>query len=289
MSSFETVLTATLLASPLNMLLGPLARDELVKQRDELLKQNIMIKEATSKKKEITPVPEDAQIQVSSRTTGGVWEYLKLESEEIRKDFIAFRTSIAANPILTLPPFGMGIRYLLKKDSPEVKARAPNLKESPTEKRPRAKKFRVKRNDIEKDKRNHWYIQEEANKENLEDYWGYLFGGFEASRGHRQKYGEPLAMEVRPVFCERDPGKLVRIVVTFVFTEGEEEGATWREISIEVPAEEEEWSRQAWRECIVHIREYDGFTVVIEVGEFERSELKAFKLAVDDLMELLEL
>ncbi|CAO1606420.1 hypothetical protein XANCAGTX0491_009919 [Xanthoria calcicola] len=30
----------------------------------------------------------------------------------------------------------------------------------------------------------HWYLFEEPNKENLEDYWGYLFGGFEASRKH---------------------------------------------------------------------------------------------------------
>ena len=67
---------------------------------------------------------------------------------------------------------------------------------------------------------------------------GYLFGGFEASRGHRHRFGEPLAMEVAPIFCEDGSGELARIVVTFVFNKGQDKGEVWREISIEVPTGE---------------------------------------------------
>ncbi|KAI4265498.1 MAG: hypothetical protein L6R38_009382 [Xanthoria sp. 2 TBL-2021] len=198
---------------------------------------------------------------------------------------------IAFNPILILAPFGIGMHYLLKRRKADIEAPAPASKKPCKGTQMTAKKIKVKKEDINKkirDEPKHWYMYEEANKENFEDYWGYLFGGFEASRGHRHKYGEPLVMEVTPVFCEHHPGELVRIVVTFVFAEGEEEGEVWREISIEVPTEKD-WNEQAWMDRIVHIREYDGYTVVIEVRDFSRSDLKAFKLAVQDLMDLLEL
>ncbi|KAL8993059.1 MAG: hypothetical protein Q9169_006627 [Polycauliona sp. 2 TL-2023] len=211
---------------------------------------------------------------------------------------VAFKSAIEASPILLLIPLGIAFHYQLKqikmikkelKLGTELQA---SLGKKLREQKPMtAKTFKIKKEEIKKDMRDrpeHWYMQEDANKENFEDYWGYLFSGFEASRGHRHKYGEPLAMEVSPVFDEQSPGKLSRIIITFVFTEGEEEGGVWREISIEVPTEED-WSRQAWKECIVHIREYDGFTVVLEVGDFESSDLKAFRTAVNDLMELLEL
>ena len=154
-----------------------------------------------------------------------------------------------------------------------------------------AKKIEVGNSNGKKAKRHepkHWYTQEEVSKENFEDYWGYLFGGFEASRGHRHRYGEPLAMEVTPIFCEHESGKLARIVVTFVFTEGQDRGEVWREISIEVPTGEK-WDQEAWEDRIVHIREYDGYTVVLGIQEFERSDLQAFRMAVNDLIELLEL
>ena len=89
------------------------------------------------------------------------------------------------------------------------------------------KKIKVKKEANKKQIRKepgHWYMFEEPNKENFEDYGIYTFGGFEASREHQHKYGEPLVMEVVLVFCEHPPGELFRIVVTFVFAKGEEKG-----------------------------------------------------------------
>ncbi|KAL9039587.1 MAG: hypothetical protein Q9180_002438 [Flavoplaca navasiana] len=204
---------------------------------------------------------------------------------------IAVKSTIIASPILILAPFGIGMHYLLKKNRPGIKSRVSTSNEPYKAAPMTAKKIQVQKPHGKKAKRKepeHWYVREDANKENFEDYWGYLFGGFEASRGHRHRFGEPLAMEVTPIFCEDGSGELVRIVVSFVFNEGQDKGELWREISIEVPTGEE-WDNEAWEDRIVHIREYDGYTVVLAVQEFERSDLQAFRMAVDDLIELLEL
>ncbi|KAL8884354.1 MAG: hypothetical protein Q9215_007575 [Flavoplaca cf. flavocitrina] len=187
---------------------------------------------------------------------------------------IAVKSTIIASPILILAPFGIGMHYLLKRNRPAIKNRVSTPKEPHQGAPMTAKKIEVQKPHGKKAKRKkpkHWYVREDANKENFEDYWGYLFGGFEASRGHRHRFGEPLAMEVTPVFCEDGSGELARIVVTFVFNEGQDKG------------------EGAWEDRVVHIREYDGYTVVLAVQEFERSDLQAFRTAVDDLIELLEL
>ncbi|KAL8772241.1 MAG: hypothetical protein Q9209_002453 [Squamulea sp. 1 TL-2023] len=204
----------------------------------------------------------------------------------------AFESAILASPILLLSRLGAYIRYILRQRKADPEARILPTKNPTQNTEGKATKFKVKKKDVEEDLRNepdHWYMFEEPNKENFEDYWGYLFGGYEASKGHRHKYGESLAMEVAPVFCEHRPGTLTQIVVTFVFADGEEEGKIWREITIEVPSEGNWHVKKAWMDRIVHIREYDGYSVVIEIRDFGRSDFKAFRLAVDDLSELLEL
>ncbi|KAL8776695.1 MAG: hypothetical protein Q9213_008172 [Squamulea squamosa] len=204
----------------------------------------------------------------------------------------AFRSAILATPILLLGPLGAYTHYILKQRKANTKAPVLPTNTAPKNTKGKRKNFKVKRKDIEEDVRNepdHWYMFEDPNKENFEDYWGYLFGGYEASRGHRHKYGESLAMEVAPVFCEHSLGTLTHIVVTFVFADGEEEGKIWREIMIEVPTEGNWHVKKAWMDRIVHVREYDGYTVVIEVRDFGRSDFRAFRQAVDDLSELLGL
>lgn len=93
-------------------------------------------------------------------------------------------------------------------------------------------------------------------------------------------------MEIVPVFCEHLPGELFRIVVTSLLAEGEEKGAVWRNFSIGVPTEEN-WGEEAWMDRVVHIPEYNGYSVAIGVRDFSRSDVQAFGLA--DLLELLEL
>lgn len=73
-------------------------------------------------------------------------------------------------------------------------------------------------------------------------------------------------MEVVPVFCEK--------------------GEVWSNFSIGVPTEEN-WGEETWMDRVVHIPEYNGYSVAIEVRDFSRSDLQIFRLA--GMLELPEL
>ncbi|KAL8776696.1 MAG: hypothetical protein Q9213_008173 [Squamulea squamosa] len=195
---------------------------------------------------------------------------------------VALGSALFASPMLIVAPLSVYIHHILHNKEQKTTTPASILKKSPEAKHPQPKKVTFRREVIERD------IRKQSEDGAMDDELTKSL-----SRSHPFGVGasqadDRMTMEAIPIFSH--DGNVAQILVVIRIGEGDEEpGRIVQEMTIQVPKVKDWKNYRAWRTQNVYVREFDGHMHSFKAGDLHGAGYKALKLAVEDIVDLLEL
>ncbi|KAL8772242.1 MAG: hypothetical protein Q9209_002454 [Squamulea sp. 1 TL-2023] len=190
-------------------------------------------------------------------------------------------SAIFTSPMLIVAPLSVYIHHILRTREPRIAPPASILKKAPEAKHPQSKRVTFRKEDVERD------IRKQGEKGQMDDELTECLSRIHPFGVGRQADGR-MTMEATPILCRH--GNIGQILVVFRIGEVDQEpGRIVQEMTIQVPKVKDWKNYGAWRSLNVYVREPDGHMDSFRVGDLNGAGYKALKLAVEDIVDLLEL